>query len=68
MLAMTSVDTYPVLAFSGLPAHLEDTRIGVFLAALCSLIVNETELGSSNQEASPSACKSIGVALVASSA
>ena len=30
MVAVISVDAYPVLAFSDLTCHLEDTGIGVF--------------------------------------
>ena len=30
MLAVISVDTYPLLAFLDLTCHLEDTGIGVF--------------------------------------
>ena len=59
---MISVDTYPFLAFSDLTCHLKDTGIGVF----CTVPPDseETELGSSDQEASPSAGKNIGVVLV----
>ena len=56
VLALISVDVYPFLAFS----DLEDTRIGVFWLHCAT----ETELGSSNQEAFPSAGKSTGVVLV----
>ena len=38
MVAVISADAYPFLAFSDLTCHLEDTRIGVFLVALCHLI------------------------------
>ena len=54
MAAVISVDAYPFLALSDLTCHLEDTGIG-FLVAL---------VGSSDQEASPSAGKNIGIVLV----
>ena len=56
MVAVISVDAYHFLAFSDLTYHLEDTGIGVF----CYTVPpdsNQTELGSSNQEASSSAGK-----------
>ena len=56
-------DAYPFLAFSDLTCHLEDTGIGVFWLH-CATGSKETELGSSNQEASPSAGKNTGVVLV----
>ena len=49
------------LAFPDLTCHLEDTGIGVFTVPPDS---KETELGSSDQEASPSAGKNTGVVLV----
>ena len=52
MVAVISVDTFLFLAFSDLTCHLENTGIGVFW-----LHCKGTELGSSNQEASPSAGK-----------
>ena len=59
MVTVISVDAYPFLAFSDLTCHLEDTGIGVFL-----FLNKEIELGSSDQEASPSAGKNTGVVLV----
>ena len=58
-----SVDTYTVLTFSDLTCHLEDTRIGIFWLQRAA-DSKETKLGSSNQEASPSAGKNTGVVLV----
>ena len=63
MAAVISADAYPFLAFSELTCHLEDTEIGVFWLH-CAADIKETELGSSNQEASPSAGKNTGVVLV----
>ena len=54
MVAVISVDAYPILALSELMCHLENTRIGSSTVPHDS---KETELGSSNQEASPSAGK-----------
>ena len=61
--AVITVDAYPFLAFSDLNCHLRDTRIGI---SGCTVLPDskETELGSSNQEASPSAGKNTGVVLV----
>ena len=59
MVAVINVDAYPLLAFSNLTCHLKDTGISVF----CYTIPpnsKETELGRSNQEASPSAGKKLG--------
>ena len=63
MVAVSSVDAYPFLAFSDLTCHLEYTGIGVFW---CTVLADSkrTELGSSNQETSPSAGKNTGVVLV----
>ena len=36
---MISVHAYPFWVFSDLTYHLKDTEIGVFLVALCCLIV-----------------------------
>ena len=60
---MISADAYPFLTFSDLACHLEDTGIGV---SGCTVPPdsNETELGSSNQEACPSAGKNTRVVLV----
>ena len=63
MAAVISADAYPFLAFSELTCHLEDMEIGVFWLH-CAADIKETELGSSNQEASPSAGKNTGVVLV----
>ena len=51
---MISVDSYPFLVFSDLMCHLEDTGIGV---SCCTVPPDskDTELGSSDQEASPQA-------------
>ena len=48
------------LAFSDLTCHLKDTGIGAFWLP----DTKEIQLGSSDQEASPSAGKNTGVALV----
>ena len=61
MVPVISVDAYPFLAYSHLTCHLEDTGTGVFWFH-CD--IKETELGSSNQEASPSAGKNTRVVLV----
>ena len=60
---MKSVDAYPFLTFSDMTCHLEDTG-KVFSGCTVPLDSNETELGSSNQEASPSAVKNNRVVLV----
>ena len=54
MVAVIIVDAYPFLAFSDLTRHLEDTK-QVF--SCCTVLPDskETELGSTDQEASPSA-------------
>ena len=57
---MISVDAHHLLAFSDLTCHLEDTGIGVFWLPDSK----EIQLGSSDQEASPSAGKNTGVVLV----
>ena len=63
VVAVISVDAYLFLAFSDLTCHLEDRGIGAFG---CTMLPDskETELGSSDQEASPSAGKNTGVVLV----
>ena len=63
MLAMISVDAYHILAFSDMTCHYEDTGIGI---SDCTVPPdsNETELGSSNQDASPSTGKHTGIVLV----
>ena len=58
-----SVDTYTVLTFSDLTCHLEDTRIGIFWLQRAA-DSKETKLGSSNQEASPSAVKKTEVVVI----
>ena len=63
MVIVISVDAYPFLAFSDLTCHLEDTGIGVFWQP-CAVDSKETELGSNDQETSPSAGKKSGVVLV----
>ena len=63
MVAVISVDAYPFLAFSDLTCHLEDMGIGVLWLHVPP-DSKETELGSSNQEASPSAGKNTRVVLV----
>ena len=63
VVAVTSVAAYPFLASSDLTCYLEDTGIGVFWFH-CPHDSKETELGSSNHEASPSAGKNIRVVLV----
>ena len=50
---MISVDAYPFLAFSDLTCPIEDTGIG-FSGCTALPDSKETELGSINQEASPS--------------
>ena len=62
MVTVISVDTYPFLAFSDLTCHFEDT--GVFSGCTLPPDSKGTELGSGDQEASSSAVKHIGVALV----
>ena len=53
----------PFLAISDLSCHLEDTGIGVYWLH-CATDIKETELGSSNQVASPLAAKSSRAVLV----
>ena len=60
MLDVISVEAYPIFSFSDLTCHLEDTGIGVFWLPDSK----EIQLGSSDQEASPSAGKNTGVVLV----
>ena len=64
---MISVDAYSILAFSNLTCNLEHTGISAFD---CSAPPDskESELGNSDQEASPSAGKNTGVFLVPSCA
>ena len=63
VVAVTSVDSYPFLAFSDVTCHLEDTGIGVFWLH-CTAWCKETKLGSSNEEASSSAGKNTRIILV----
>ena len=44
VVAVISVDAYPFLAFSDLTCHLEDTGMGVFMVALCRMIVRRPNL------------------------
>ena len=60
VIAVISVDAFPFFAFSDLNYHLEHMGIGVSWL----FDSKETELGSSNQEASPSAGKKNGVVFV----
>ena len=58
MVAVISVDLYPFFfTFSGLSCDLEDTGMCVFWWHTVLPDSKETEFGSSNQEASPSAGK-----------
>ena len=61
MVAVISVDAYPFLAFSGLTCCLEDK---VFSGCAVPPDSKETELGSSDQEATQSADKNTRVVLV----
>ena len=67
VVAVISVDAYSILAFSNLTCNLEHTGISAFD---CSAPPDskESELGNSDQEASPSAGKNTGVFLVPSCA
>ena len=64
MVAVISVDAYLFLAFSDLTCHLEDTEIGEGFFCFFSFNVlpdsKETKVGSSDQEAAPSASKMSG--------
>ena len=62
MVAVLNVDTYCFLALSGLTCHLEDTVF--FWLFPLPPNVTESELGSSNQEASTSVRKKTQVVLV----
>ena len=63
MVVVIRVDAYPFLAFSDLTCHLE---IWEYVFSGCTVLPDskETKLGSSNQEASPSAGKNTRVVLV----
>ena len=63
MVALISVDAYPFLAFSDLTCCLEDTG-KVFSGCTVPPDSKETKLGSSDQEASPSAGKNNTAVLV----
>ena len=65
MVAVISVDAYPFLAFSDLICHLEDTGMDVLFSG-CNVLSDskETQLGSRNQQASPSAGKNTRIVLV----
>ena len=67
VVAVISVDAYTVLTFLDLTCHLEDTEI---VSPGCTALLGskETNLGSSNQEASPSASKNTILVLVLSRA
>ena len=54
MVAATSVDAYPLLAFSDLTLHLEDRCFHYSLGSTLLPDSKVTELGSSDQKASPS--------------
>ena len=60
---MICVDAYLFLVFSDLTCHLEDKAIGVFWFH-CAALEEETELGSSYHEASPSAGKNTEIVFV----
>ena len=59
MVAVISVDAYPFWAFSDLTCHLQ-----VFSGCTVPPDGKETKLGSSDEEASPSAGKNTGIVLV----
>ena len=61
---MISVDAYAFLPFSDLTCHLEDTGIEVFSGCTVPPDSKEAKLGSSQQEASPSAGKNTRIDLV----
>ena len=64
VVAVISVVAYPFLSFSDLTCHLEDTGVGVFWLHCVVWDSKETELGSSDQEASTSAGENTGVVSV----
>ena len=55
------LDAYPFLALSDLTCHPEDIQKYVFSCCMVPPDSKETEFGSSEQEASPSAGKNTGV-------
>ena len=63
VVAVINVDACPFSAFSDLTCHLENTGIGF---SGCTVLPGsrETELGNSDQEASPSAGKNTSIVLV----
>ena len=63
MVAVISVDAYLFLAFSDLTYHLKIQEL-VLSGYIVPPDSKETELGGSDQEASPSACEHTGVVLV----
>ena len=63
VLAMNSIDAYPLLAFADLTCHLEDKE-QVFCGRIVPPDSKDTKLGSSDQEAAPSAVKNNRVVLV----
>ena len=65
VVAVIGVDAYPFLAFSDLICHLEDTGMDVLFSG-CNVLSDskETQLGSRNQQASPSAGKNTRIVLV----
>ena len=63
MVTVISVYAYPFLAFSNMTCHLQDTG-KVFSGCTVLPGSKETKLGSSEQEAPPSAGKNNGVVLV----
>ena len=62
LVAMISVDAYPLLASTNLTCHLEDTGI-MFSAFTVYPDSTEIELGSRDQEASPSTGKNTRVVI-----
>ena len=62
VVAVISVDAYPFLFFLDLTCHLDDTGI-VFSGCTSLPDSKENKLGSSDQEAFPSACKISGIVL-----
>ena len=63
VVAVINVDAYPFLDFSDLTGHLEILEY-VFSGCTVPPDSKETELGSSDKDASPSAGKNTGVVLV----
>ena len=63
VVTLIGADAYWFLDFSDLSCHLEDTGRSVF-GCTVPPDGNKTKLGSSDQEASPSAGKNTGIVLV----